>query len=498
VTYSRLVALLGFAARATIAQSPALVVRDYGPGPTGRYLAATLAKPDTRVLMADSIRLTPDSIFPGSIVVIGRRVIASSDVKGDIIVVGGDLFIHAGATIAGQAIAIGGGVYRSLLGQALGGQSSYRDFTFDTVRVNGALELTYRELNAPAPGPPLRLPFSLGGNLPTYDRSNGTSLSIGPSRSFADGAASLTALATYRSQIGRIDPSLEGDWQATRRMRLTAFAGRASRTNDDWITSDLSNSLNALFIGRDTRNWYRADVAALTASRSFERPSLVATYRLGGQVERASAVRPVGVATSHPWSFSGGKSEEGMRRPNPQVPTSRMSSIVAGGNFLWNASDVKAVLDIAAETPVAVDNAAHFVQTTIDGQVSFPTFGTQSYRFDAHAVVTAGDTAPMQRWAYVGGSGTLGTVEPLLILGGDQLLFLENRYIVPVPAVKLPFVGSPTVTFRHILGTAGVKHLPSLTQILGVRLSVMLLRTEFSFDTGTRKTEFNAGLSLVR
>jgi hypothetical protein len=64
--------------------------------------------------------------------------------------------------------------------------------------------------------------------------------------------------------------------------------------------------------------------------------------------------------------------------------------------------------------------------------------------------------------------------------------------------VTLPYVGAPAVTFRHILGNAGMQHLSSLTQIVGIRLSVTLLRTEFLVDTKTRKTEISAGLALVR
>ena len=40
--------------------------------------------------------------------------ISSSHVEGDVVVVGGDLFLRPGSTIDGRAIAIGGGVYRTL------------------------------------------------------------------------------------------------------------------------------------------------------------------------------------------------------------------------------------------------------------------------------------------------------------------------------------------------------------------------------------------------
>lgn len=483
---------------AALAPLPPVVVRDPGPGPTGRYLTMILAKSDTRVLMADTVAITRDSVFPGAVVVMARRATVSTEINGDVIVVGGDLFIKPGARIFGQAMAIGGGVYASLLGSARDGTTSHREFTFDVAQTRGAIELRYHELEAAPPESPVQLPGIYGFRIPTYDRSNGLSVPIGPTATLGGGKITIEPLATYRSQIGLVDPSLRADWQAGRHLLLHTFAARETRSNDAWIASDFSNSLNALLIGRDTRNWYRADRAEATLKRTFVTSAVTATYRLGGQAERASAARPDSSPTGGPWSFTGKKSDEGMRRPNPQAAKGEIGSALAGAKYKWNATDVLSTLDVGVEVPVSSTPNKHFVQMTVDGQVSFPTFGLQRYRFDAHAVLTRGDTAPLQRFGYLGGAGTLSTVEPLLSLGGDELLFLENRYIIPVPAIKLPFVGSPTVTLRHILGSAAIQHLPALTQIVGLRLSVLLVRSEVLMDTKTRKVEIHSGLSLVR
>jgi hypothetical protein len=189
--------------------------------------------------------------------------------------------------------------------------------------------------------------------------------------------------------------------------------------------------------------------------------------------------------------------EDGMYRPNPQIPGGDVTSITAGAGYQWAAGRVKARLDADLEVPVSVSNGERFVQTTVDGRVDFPTFGLQKYRFEIHSVTTAGD-APGQRFAYLGGSGTLPTQDTLLALGGDQLLFIESRYEIPVPQLPLPFVGPPTLTFRHILGSAGVNALPDLTQIIGVRASVRFLRAQWLMETGTRKTKFSAGVSFSR
>jgi hypothetical protein len=477
---------------------PPIVVREPGPGPTGPYLANVLARSDTRVIIADSVTLPADSTYPGAVVIIGRQATVSAPVDGDVIIVGGNLIVHPRARIAGRAIAIGGAVYPSLLARVRDGMESHRDFTFDTATVAGALELRYREFVTTTPTPTIALPGFYGIRRPTYDRTSGLSIPVGPLITLGGERLTIEPKATYRSQIGQIDPSVYGVLEAGRHIGITAFAGREPRTSDRWIASDLANSLNALILGRDTRNWYRASAGNLFVNRVFETPTMTATYELGGQFERASSARPDSFPTSGPWSIRGRNTSEGMFRPNPQIAGGDITSVIAGAKYEWTSTPIKAHLDLTGEVPTSMTSGGHFAQLTIDGQITVPTVGLQRYRFDVHSILTRGDTAPAQRFGYLGGPGTLGTVEPLLSIGGDELLFIENRYEIPVPAVTLPLVGYPTVAFRHLLGTAGIQHLPALTQIIGLRISLMILRGEVLRDVKTGKTEANVSLSLTR
>ena len=478
------------------AQQPTVVIRDAGPGPVGGYLEATLRKPDTRVIVADTVRIPKDSSFPGALVIIGRRAELRGTVHGDVIVVGGDLFLKPGGPIDGQGIAIGGGAYGSLLATVRDGLTSHRDFTYDATPSGNVIELRYRENYVGARPSILELPALYGLRIPTYDRSNGVSLAVGPA--LAVGRATVDLVGTYRSQIGRVDPSAQVRLDLGRRTWVEGFAGRETRTNDDWISGAFSNSLNSLISGRDERNWYRATGGWATINRKFETPIMVSTYAIGGSFERATAARPGPIPTSGPWSlFDRSDTAKGMFRPNPQIPGGDITSAIANAAYRWTAGQIKARVDLDVEAPISVSPGARFVQGTVDGRIDFPTFGLQRYRFELHAVGTT-ETAPGQRFVYLGGSGTLPTDEVLLGRAGDALLFMESRYEVPVPSVQLPFLGSPTLTFRHILGSAGVQSLPDFTQIVGVRLSVPYARVQYLIDTGTRKTKLTAGLSISR
>jgi hypothetical protein len=110
-------------------------------------------------------------------------------------------------------------------------------------------------------------------------------------------------------------------------------------------------------------------------------------------------------------------------------------------------------------------------------------------------VVATGDSVPAQRYAYLGGSGTLPTL-PLLVMGGDRLLFVESRYAVPVEALRLPLVGPPTIMLRHMLGAAGVGRLPALEQNVGLRLALSFLKADFTLDPASGDTDLSLGLSV--
>src|SRR5262249_11488786 len=154
-------------------------------------------------------------------------------------------------------------------------------------------------------------------------------------------------------------------------------------------------------------------------------------------------------------------------------------------------------------------------QATLDGSIAFPTFGTQSLQLDARAVASwasepvhtvipfpgvAGNErrgAPRQRWAYLGGWGSIPTLG-LLERGGDELIYLDGRYNIPIDRVQLPFLGPPVVALRSVLGGADVQRWPSLAQAVGIRLSVSRAYAEWLIDPANRHNFFGVGLSIAR
>jgi hypothetical protein len=484
-------------AAASLRAQTQVVVGDVGPGISGRILRETLAQPHA-VIEPDSgwyvIRRGEE--VPVTLIVLGRTAAVAGTVHGDVLVVGGDLFIRPGGHVTGNATAIGGGVYPSSLGFVEGAMRSFRENTFAIASTSEGYRLDYQSLRE-RPSPPLLLPGVYGLRAPAYDRVNGMSVAFGPAFSIDSGLAEANVVATYRSDLGKIDPSLELTSELSRRIRFRARAERGTFTNDSWIWSDLVNSVSVFVSGADTRNYYRADRGFITAHQTWEFDRVAIEPYIGALTERAWSVGPAFLEQRGPWSIFERTDSLGMWRPNPAVEDGRISSALTGATATWQAQNVSVKAETHAELNFAAPNDERFEQLTSDATVGFPTFGEQSYALEVHWVTTFGDTPPPQRFAYLGGPGTLPFID-LLSEGGDELLLVEQRYSIPIPQVRLGMLGAPTLLLRHRLGSAGVGSLPSFDQVLGVGVLVALVRGELQIDPSRHKARLSFGFSFSR
>jgi len=98
---------------------------------------------------------------------------------------------------------------------------------------------------------------------------------------------------------------------------------------------------------------------------------------------------------------------------------------------------------------------------------------------------------------FLGGPGTLPT-EPMLEHGGNELLFVDARYEIPVPRVSVPIVGPPTLALRTALGGVTVNQFPSLTQLVGVRLAAGFIYGEVLMEPATRHAHGDIGITIGR
>ena len=492
----------GGAARA---QAPIVVeLRDAGPGIGPAILERALSEPHVVIPPAPELTLLRrDSAYRTTVIVLGRDAVVEGSVQGDVIVVAGDLYMHPGGSIAGRAIAIGGGVYQSTLATIGGGAQAFHDFTYDIAATPRGFALSYRAISFEETAP-ITWPGLSGLAIPAYDRSNGLSLGFGPRFTAVPRHFVIEPLVTYRSQLGRLDPLVTVTDSMDRRTFAQLVAQRGTFTSDAWIWSDLVNSAEFLLFGHDSRNYFRASRAEAILARRWEGASWTLEPRIGGRIEKSSSVRPDSAAEGGPFSLLGRKDPDDRLRPNPPVEGGRIASGLAGVEVQWEdqgiIARVKADLEVGRWSDgnrLDSTSASAFGQATIDGAVTFPTFRTQTFRFDAHAMFTSHGTTPRQRWAYLGGPGTLPTLD-LLELGGDQLLYFDARYNIPITAVALPLGGSPVLTLREALGGAAAGRIPTLQQATGFRVSLTVFYVEFLVDPVRHLSHTGVGISVAR
>lgn len=493
VVFAAMAMCLASEPAATQDTQPTVVLRTQGRGRQGEILRDVIARPYDVVMVDSVVHLPRDSTIPRSVLILGGDATVASVIQGDIIVVDGDLFLHPGADITGRAVAIGGGVYPSSLARVAGGMESFRDVTYDVRRESdGRVMLDWREIS-PVPIETVTFPLVFGLRIPTYTRVDGLGLPWGPRFALDTGRITIDPVVTYRSDLGEIDPSLTAHLDIGRLTTLEIRAARGTFTNDAWIQSDIANLISALLAGRDYRNYWRADRGEALVQRRWERGATLVALEGGGRVERAWSVNAGG-----PWSMFGRNDvEDGMLRPNPSVRHGRIASALAGARFDWERQQVALTSRLLTEIVIDAPDDRRFTQATLDARVDFPTFRNHTFSLEAHAVHTFGDSAPPQRFAYLGGGGTLPTFD-LLEFGGDRLMFLESRYSIPIERIQIPIAGSPVIILRHMIGMAGIDSLAPFEQNLGVRLRVGPLKVDWTIEPVSRDSKTSVGLSLFR
>ena len=349
---------------------------------------------------------------------------------------------------------------------------------------------------------PISLPLGVGFRIPSYNRVDGVVLPWGPFISLADGKLNLDPTVTYRSDIGALDPFLKAHFRIGDRDEIEVRGGRSTYTNDDWIRSDLINSAAVLFAGSDSRNYFRADRAMARYIHRFTMRDWTLTPSIGALTENAWSTGSPVTHSSAPFSVFGRNDSLKMLRPNPSIARGHISSALGRMDVAYERElvtfDFDTRVELAFDGPgtappgsVTSNIAGEFLQLTFGSKASFPTFGTQRFAFRGHAVVTPGDIAPPQRFAYLGGAGTLATVD-LLALGGDNLIFVEGEYSLPLTRPLLPLVGAPILSARYAAGGAGIGSTPDLIQNIGVGIGARLLKAEYHIDPNYREATFSS------
>jgi hypothetical protein len=384
----------------------------------------------------------------GDLLVWDSEVRLEGRVDGDVVVLGGVLFVRPGARIEGRVVTI--------RGTALG---SARAQIGERVELSPALPVLFRReadtlsvsILPPPLAPLVALPGVLGFRRISYDRVDGLSVGWGPRlwltrREFGP---ALDAWGTVRSARSRLGGGAELRLPLLGGFELLGRAERATVTPDRWIRGDLNNSLSVLAGGHDVRDYHETDRVAVMLRR---RNSALIDGEVAFEpfVSLISA-RDRPLDSQAPWTVRG---RDRVTRVNPPVTDSLIRSFELGTGIRWVGAASALTLGLGFEHAPERWNTVDFSRWVTDFR--FQTSGLWQDRVGvrAHHRGTLGDTpAPPQRWTHVGGPATLPTIT-MAAHRGDQLVFLETDYAIPLRFVRLPFVGTPAARATFATGTA--------------------------------------------
>ncbi len=343
-----------------------------------------------------------------------------------------------------------------------------------------------------------------GFAAPIYERVSGVGLPVGFDVAIPTLGFSATPLLTYRSQLGEVDPSVDGDITFTPRTKLHFFARRGVFTNDGWIRNDLINSFEFLAFGQDTRNYSRGTRGEARLDHTWGNVRWRVRPEIGARFEHLEDVRAEPILVGGPFTFLGRNDSLARLRPNVPVQGGGIQSALAAVRLDLDSTVVETHLKVGVELAHQSSTAdgtpvfdPEFAQATLDGDVTFATFGRQTLHVYAHVVATTGGSTPRQRWIYLGGPGTLPTID-MLSLFGDQLFFLDMHYAVPIRRWTIPFVGPPLIELREALGGAAFGSFPTIEQLSGIRAAASYLYAEWLVDPVRRRSIVSAGISLFQ
>lgn len=448
-----------------------------------------------RLLRGDPLIVTRDTVIgPGDTVsrpmlVLGQVTVRIEGVLlDDLVLVEAGAFIRPGARIEGDAVNINGGLYRSELATVRGAIVDLPFAAYEVVEEEGRLVIVASD--APSP---IQLDGVMGLQIPTYDRVNGVTLVWGatlylPLTGFVQ--PYVHGEGGWRTELG--EPVYGGEL-GLRAGPFTLAGGyeRRAATSDAWVRGDLFNSINYLLSGKDYRDYHQVDRAWTGLTRAFgdEAKSLNGAVGVRFQVEDARSL-----TGGEPWYILGDSV-----RPNPAIDEGRIASALVELAFDWlgrqTAADASLVLEQAVHH---LDGDFTFARVTLDADLAVHALANHTVQIEVHAQAPlSGDTLPRQRWSFVGGSGTIQTLE-FAEFYGDHVVFVETRYVIPLPRqVALPFLGAPELELVHGAGMAWLEGQDrDFRQEVGARLQFFSLYFRYMVDPAdSGNADLDIGLS---
>jgi hypothetical protein len=435
-----------------------------------RRLALFLDAGSYTILAQDTV-LSAGEDDIGNLLVLDASVRTSATIAGSVYVVDGDLFLRPGARVEGDVVVLGGGYYASDLTEVTG-EVMYRPNDRYTA-VAGEEGWTISSVQEPPEA--VELPGLYGFGFPYYQRVDEVTLRWGALLRATGWAwqPTLEGEVRFLTEDGDFQGTLKQFWYPSSSLSFGFEGERITRTNEDWIRGDVSNSLSFFFVGDDFRNYYGADRVAFVVRGNETAtwwPSVSVQWEEATSKEARKQFVLFGDDEPH---------------PNPAIDDGETVSLIAqlDTRRRTSTSRFEGHLSVeAADSSVAGDFSFILAEASLYWLT--PGFASHEVELFGMARGDISGTLPRQRWSAFGGRATLPTFD-LLSFYGPRLVYGQAAYLIPITALDVMLIGPPKVLARAATGSAwepdGSSHFET-NLIAGVRWSI--LEAGVAFDPG--------------
>lgn len=388
-----------------------------------------------RIVIGDSIRIAIDQFVRGSIITFFGDIAVDGEVNEDVVAIFGDITLGDSAVVRGDAISVYGEV-------SLQGGSVY-----GTVRSASGKDLSRRQ--RASRWRRQENGVAMAGTF-AYNRVDGATLMLGVRYDHADSVIpSFRALGGYalaserwRYQLGLTQTVLRGRFP----IQIGGDVHRLLSSDDDKLIGETENSVFALLVNEDWRDYYEAEGAYLFArSRIFSIHTLEMGYRTDEQ-------RWLG---AHPllWSLFGAKEFRGnyssvpydsLRIRRPEFADRQITSLVM--KYIIDSRDdekdpARGWYGFAAYeySPERWKGDFDFSRFEVMAHRYQPVGKYIALRFTGGYGFAAGRSIPLNRMFFVGGLGTIHGFRHKEYMGREYLL-LSGEYLLDIPRTDIsPF-----------------------------------------------------------
>lgn len=405
-------------------------------------------------------------------------------VDGDVLVVGGNLYVKDGAVIAGNAKVINGEVIKEDGGTIVGyvdkassSSTSYREdekkFTRSSTRLRPNWWLS-DETN-------------LDNFMFRYNRVEGMFLGLGSEkRYYWDGRKEYSLYGSvgwgFKSHLwrGNLGLSRQFAFNDGQLLEFGVEGHSLTDTKDDWVIGLTENTLSSLLIHEDYRDYFTREGLGFNVAYSVEQDYLTSQLKVEYLLDKYSSLE-----NHAEWSFFGG---DKVFRLNPAIDDGKMRSIVVS---LGVSTTTKTIRGPEGWNVYAT---GEFADKNFGSDFGFNQYVADVRRFQPlgrydnlnlrFRVGTADGQLPVQKVFEIGGLGSLPGF-PFKYEAGNRMMLFNAEYIIDSDFLDeldfwpgWMFSGTNFIIFSDAGVARTVSNTASLTDFGGLKLS------DFRHDVG--------------